>query len=307
MVQDPYVTLGVARDASQVDIRKAYRGLAKRHHPDLNPDDGSAVERFQALTSANEILSDPEKRARFDRGEIDAAGQEMPPPQSYRDFAEGMGGRRYGTAERRGEEWNEADLADIFGTILNRDRQAGSAPIRGRDEHYSLTVDFLDAINGAVRRLALPDGKVLEVKIPVGTAEGQVLRLRGQAGAGRNGGPAGDALIEIHVAKHPFFRREGAHIKLVLPIGLAEAVLGGFIEVPTPGGPVRMKVPAHSDSGTELRLRGRGVPAYGSQPAGDLRATLRVRLGKPDAALEAFLRDWVPEDATDPRAAMEIG
>jgi DnaJ-class molecular chaperone len=177
--------------------------------------------------------------------------------------------------------------------------------MRGRDEHFTLTTAFLDAVNGATQRLTLPDGRTLDVKIPSGTDDGHVLRLRGQGGPGRNGGPAGDAFIEIHIAPHRFFTRDGQDIRLSLPVTLAEAVLGGPVEVPTPGGPVRMRIPPHSDSGTILRLRGRGVPAHGKLPAGDLHATLHVVLGPPDAALEAFLRSWVPEHPHDPRAAME--
>ncbi len=305
MAEDPYRTLGVARDASQSDIRDAYRKRAKQLHPDLNPGDATAVERFQALTAANEILSDPEKRARFDRGEIDASGQETPTHPTYRDYADGDPGRRYGGG--RPEEWNAADFDDLFGTVFEQARTSGGGrPSRGRDEHYTLPVAFLDAVNGATRRLTLPDGKVLEVKIPAGSVAGRTLRLRGQAGPGRNGGPAGDALIEIQVEPHPFFVRDAQDIRLVLPVTLSEAVLGGPIEVPTPRGIVRMKVPPHSDSGTELRLRGRGVPSAGGSPAGDLRATLRIVLGAtPDPALDAFLTDWKPAHADNPRRAME--
>ena len=167
--------------------------------------------------------------------------------------------------------------------------------------------EFLDAVNGATRRLTLPDGRTLDVKIPPGTADGQTLRLRGQGGKGSHGAPDGDALIDIHVLPHRFFKRDGRDIRLELPVTLPEAVLGASIEVPTPGGPVRMRIPPHSDSGTELRLRGRGVPAHGGQAAGDLFATLRVVVGAPDAALEGFLRAWKPEHPANPRHAMEAG
>ena len=307
-VDDPYKALGVARDASQDDIRRAYRKLAKQHHPDLNPGNTAAEERFKAVASANELLSDPGKRGRFDRGEIDAAGQERAPRPSYRDYADTEPGRRYGRAGPQSSEWNAEDLGDIFGSMFNEGRRAGGETrMRGRDEHYALTTGFLDAVNGATRRLTLPDGRTLDVKIPPGCTDGQVLRLRGQGSGGWNGGPDGDALIEIHVTPHRYFERDGQDIRLELPVTLTEAVLGGPVEVPTPGGPVRMRVPPHSDSGTELRLRGRGVPAPGGQAAGDLYATLRVVLGKPDAALEAFLRDWKPEHPADPRQAMEAG
>lgn len=305
-MDDPYKTLGVARDASQDDIRKAYRKLAKKYHPDLNPGDAKAEEAFKAISAANDLLSDPEKRGRFDRGEIDATGQEQPQQPSYRDYAEGSAGRRYSRAAGAQESWSADDFGDIFGSMFNEHRRAAEqAARRGHDEHYTLETEFLDAVNGATRRLTLPDGRTLDVKIPPGTSDGQMLRLRGQGGQGWNGGPAGDALIEIQMAPHRFFRRDGDDIRLEVPVTLQEAVLGGPIQIPTPGGPVQMRVPAGSDNGTELRLRGRGVPAHAGRAAGNLYATLRVVLGKPDAALEAFLRSWKPEHPADPRKSME--
>jgi DnaJ-class molecular chaperone len=305
-MDDPYTTLGVARDATEAAIRTAYRKLAKTHHPDLNPGNAKAEERFKTIAAANELLSNPEKRGQFDRGEIDAAGQKRAPEPSYRDFAEGESGRRYGAAGPQSGAWSQDDLGDMFGSMFGAGRGSASAgKLRGEDEHYAFTATFLDAINGATRRLTLPDGPVLDLKLPPGTSDGQVLRLRDQGGAGWNGGTAGDALIAITVAPHPFFTRAGQDIRLVLPVTLTEAVLGGAVEVPTPGGPVRMRIPPGADSGTELRLRGRGVPAFGAGSIGDLYATLRVTLGKPDAALEAFLRDWKPEHPADPRHGME--
>jgi DnaJ-class molecular chaperone len=308
-VEDPYKILGVSRDASQDDIRKAYRDLAKKHHPDLNPGSKKAEERFKMVSAANELLSDPVKRGQFDRGEIDAAGQQQAPQQpSYRDYAEGEPGYHYARSGSQERGWSEEDLADVFGQMFRNEGQAGGVrPRRGRDEHYQLTVDFLDTVNGATRRLTLPDGRTLDVKIPPGTADGQVLRLRGQGSKGANGGPDGDALIEIHSAPHAYFKRDGQDIRLDLPVTLAEAVLGDAIEVPTPGGRVKMRIPPHSDSGTELRLRGRGVPAHGGQTAGDLYATLRLVIGAPDPALEEFLRAWKPAHQADPRRAMEDG
>ena len=153
--------------------------------------------------------------------------------------------------------------------------------------------------------LTLPDGRTLDVRIPPGIEDGQILRLKGQGGPGLNGGPAGDALIEIHTEAHPLFTREGNDIHVALPITLQEAVLGGRITVPTPAGPVHMTVPKRSDTGTRLRLRGRGIPAHGSRPAGDVYVTLRVTLAGADEALEAFLRDWKPAEPANPRSTME--
>jgi DnaJ-class molecular chaperone len=306
MAEDPYKTLGVSRDASQDDIRRAYHKAAKKHHPDLNPGNAKAEERFKAASAANALLSDAEKRGQFDRGEIDAAGTEQARQPSYRDYADGDAGRRYGQSGPQSSAWSSEDLGNIFGSMFNGGgRPGGRAPLRGSDERYSFTTDFLDAVNGATRRLTLPDGRTLDVKIPMGTSDGQVLRLRGQGGGAGKGGVDGDALVEIHVRPHRHFKRDGQNIRLELPVSLSEAVLGGSIAVPTPGGSVRMQIPAGSDSGTRLRLRGRGVPMHGDHPAGDLYATLRVFLGKPDAALEAFLRDWNPEHPNDPRRDME--
>jgi DnaJ-class molecular chaperone len=306
MADDPYQTLGVARDASQDDIRSAYRKLAKQHHPDLNPGNKAAEDRFKAVSAANELLSDPEKRARFDRGEIDASGQEKPERQTYRSYADGAQGDRYGRAGP--ENFSAEDLDDIFGDLFGA-RQAGGGgatrPRRGRDDRYGLTIGFLEAVNGAARRITLPDGRTLDVKVPIGVAEGQTLRLRGQGNPGRNGGPAGDALIEIHIEDHKFFRRDGQDIRFDLPVTIAEAVVGAAVLIPTPGGRIKLTIPPHSDAGKELRLRGRGVPAHGGQPAGDLYVTLRVVIGQPDAALETFLRDWKPAHHFDPRRDME--
>lgn len=306
-MDDPYDTLGVKRDASQDDIRAAFRNLAKKHHPDLNPGNKRAEERFKAISAANELLSDVATRSRFDRGEIDPAGQEQGPRQSYRSHAEGEAGRRYSRSEQQqASGWSQDDLNDMFGSMFSGDRGShGGSPMRGRDERYVLATAFLDSVIGATRRLTLPDGRTLDVKIPPGTKDGQSLRLRGQGSAGWNGGENGDALIEISVAAHRYFTREGRDILLELPVTLTEAVLGGPVDVPTPGGAVRMRVPPGSDTGTKLRLRGRGVSKHANEAAGDLYATLRIELGKPDPALEDFLRGWKPEHSVDPRRAME--
>jgi DnaJ-class molecular chaperone len=304
-LDDPYKTLGVSHDASEADIRRAYRKLAKQHHPDLNPGNASAEERFKAVSAANELLSDAEKRGQFDRGEIDASGQERAQRPNYREYAD-ADTDRYGRSGAPSGGWNSDDFGEIFGSMFGSGQRGGSeGSWRGHDEHYSLTTRFLDAVNGATQRLTLPDGRTLDVKIPPGTSEGQVLRLRGQGGGGTNGAPAGDALIEIHVAAHRYFKRDGQSIRLELPVTLPEAVIGGPVEVPTPKGPVRMKIPPHSDSGTELRLRGRGMPSSAGNAAGDLFVTLKVMVGPPDAALDAFLAAWKPEPPSNLRRAME--
>ena len=300
-MEDPYKVLGLGRDASQADIRRVYRKLAKAHHPDLNPGDVKAEERFKAISAANSLLSDPDKKAQFDRGEIDAGGQEQRARSSYRDHAQSQAGERYGPSGA----WGDDEFDNLFGSMFRR--RGADTELRGEDERYTLTTSFLNAVNGATQRLTLPDARTLDVKLPPGTAEGQVLRLKGRGAAGRNGAPAGDALIEIRVAPHGYFVRDGEDIRLVLPIRLGEAVLGGSVETPTPGGPVKLKIPPHVDSGTELRLRGRGVPAHGGQDAGDLYVTLKIVIGPPDEALDDFIREWTPVSPTNPRAALETG
>ncbi len=292
MPPDPYATLGLSRDATAEQIRAAYRGLAKKHHPDLNPGSAGAEEKFKAINAAHDLLSDPETRGRFDRGEIDAAGDPVAPePPRYHRYADAAAGGRY----RAGPDEDDP-YGDIFSDLFRRGGGEGMR-LRGADAHYALAVDFLDTVTGATRTLTLPDGKTLEVRIPPGIDEGQSLRLKGQGGAGLNGGAAGDALIEVQVRPHPLFTRVGDNIEVTLPVGLKVAVLGGRITVPTPAGEVSMAVPPRSDTGTRLRLRGRGVAAHAGRPAGDLYVTLQVTLAGTDAALEAFLRDWTPADA----------
>ncbi len=305
MANDPYEILGIGRDADKDAVRKAYRRLAKESHPDLHPGDAAAEERFKRISAANILLSDPEQRARYDRGEIDAAGQERPPPRpSYREHAQGPQGRRYAPGAGSspfGADTGGEDLGDIFGDLFGRSRRAApSGPRRGPDHEYALAVAFANAVTGATTRITLPTGATLDVRVPPGIEDGQVLRLRGKGGEGIEGGPAGDALIRVQVAADPIFTRDGDDIRTELAIDLRQAVLGGPVQVPTPAGPVAMTIPEGSDTGRTLRLRGRGVPARGDRPAGNLYVTLRVVLGPVDDALKTFLRDWTPPASGDP-------
>lgn len=300
MASDPYRALGVKRDASQGDIQKAYRRLAKKLHPDLNPGNKAAEEQFKEISASYELLGDREKRARFDRGEIDASGQERPAQPFYRDFAEG-GGHAYssdaGFADFAGAE-------DIMAEIFGRQGRA-NVRRRGADVQYHLKLDFLDAINGGKQQLKLPDGSSLDVTIPPGIRDGQILRLRGKGKPGLNGGPAGDGLIEIEVRAHPLFRRVDDDIHLELPVPLADAVLGGRISVPTPTGPVTMKVPKWSNTGSVLRLKGRGVPRHNGA-RGDEYVTLKIVLPeKRDPKLERFIAQWRSGDAASSYASAE--
>jgi DnaJ-class molecular chaperone len=302
--RNPYEVLGVKKDASEDQIRSAYRKLAKRYHPDLNPGNKEAEARFKEISGANDILSDKDKRARFDRGEIDASGAARPEyaHSRYGGFAEGAPGEKY--EYRSAEGMAPEDVDDLFAFFGRGARGGGTMRLRGADQHYSLTVDFLTAVNGARQRLNLAPERSLEVTIPPGVRDGQVLRLQGQGSPGINGGPPGDALIEIHVAPHPFFRRDGDDIHLDLPVTLGEAVLGGKVMVPTPSGPVSMTIPANSNSGRVMRLKGKGVKRPDGA-SGDEYVTLKVMLPEGgDAELADFVRGWAPKHPYDPRRGM---
>ncbi len=304
MSADPYTVLGVKREASQDEIRKAYRKLAKKLHPDLNPGNKEAEERFKEVAGAYGLLGEPETRARFDRGEIDASGAETPRQNYYRDFAEaGPEGGAQAYESRAGfADFAESD--DIFAELFGR-RAPGGAQLRmrGADLPFHLHVDFLDAVNGATRRLSLPDGSTLDVAIPPGIRDGQMLRLKGKGRPGIGGGPPGDALIEIEVMPHPVFRRQGDDIRIDLPISLTEAVLGGRIDVPTPTGPVTMTIPRGANSDTTLRIRGKGV-ARRDGTRGDQYIALTVVLPKtPDPELEKFVSTWAEGKLYNPREA----
>jgi DnaJ-class molecular chaperone len=299
--QTPYEVLGVKPDASADDIRKAYRKLAKQFHPDLNPGKPEAEARFKAVSAAYDLVSDPDKRARYDRGEIDESGAERPPRAYYRAHAEGPGGRKY---QPEGE-MDLGDLEDLFAAFGSggrgrRARGGEGFKARGGDRLFTLTVDFAEAATGGKQRVSLAPEQWLDVTIPPGITDGQVLRLRGKGGPGFGGGPAGDALIEVHVAPHPLFRRDGDNIQIELPVSLAEAVLGARVTVPTVTGPVTMTIPKGSDTGAQLRLRGKGIQRKNSP--GDQYVTLKVVVGpSADPELAAFLEKWAPQHPFDPR------
>jgi DnaJ-class molecular chaperone len=296
----PYEVLGVKPDASADEIRKVYRKLAKQFHPDLNPGKPAAEARFKSISAAYDLLSDPEKRARYDRGEIDESGAERP-RYSYRSHAEGPGGGKY----RPEGEMDLGDLDDLFAAFgsARRGRGREGLKLRGGDRHYTLMVDLVEAATGAKKRLSLAPEEWLDVTIPAGLEDGQVLRLRGKGGPGLGGGPAGDALIEVHVAPHPLFRRDGDDIEVELPVSLAEAVLGARVTVPTVTGPVTMTIPKGSDTGAKLRLRGKGIQKKGR--AGDQYVNLKVVIGSSgDAELAKFVEEWSRHHHFDPRSGM---
>ena len=308
-MSDPYSVLGVPRTASEDDIRKAFRKLAKKHHPDLNPGDKVAEAKFKEASQANDLLSDPEKRRRFDAGEIDATGQEVPPRAFYRDQAGGFGGKY----ERAGAHESFVDMGGIFSEMFGERRGFGAGgpggggfDMSGMPVTYSLRVPFLVGARGGKQRVNLPDGKTLDIDIPEGTTDGQTLRLKGQGMPGSQGQPAGDAYVEIRVEPHAFFQTRDNDIHIELPVTLTEAALGAKVRAPTVGGPVMLNVPAGSNSGTSLRLKGRGLLDRRSGQRGDQYVKLKVMLPeKPDDRLKAFLESWEEGKALDPRASME--
>ena len=294
MARDPYLELGVSRTATAAEIRKAFHKLAKANHPDTNPGNAAAEERFKKVSAAFDIVGDVEKRKKFDAGAIDADGREsMGGFGAGSPFGARPGSRGGGS---RAETFEGADLSDILGEMFGGARGGrpagpgggsfgGFAP-RGADVRARLEIDLVDAIRGGKRRIAFSDGRTIDVTIPKGAQDGQTLRLKGQGGPGRGG--AGDAFIEIAVQPHAIFRREGEDLVMDLPVAFYDAVLGGKVEAPTPDGPVTLTVPKAANTGTRLRLKARGlVDAKGQR--GDLFARLVVTLpDEPDETLEAF-------------------
>ena len=301
MAKNPYDVLGVSKKATDAEIKSAYRKLAKKFHPDLNPGNKEADAKFKEINTANDLLSDQEKRGAFDRGEIDAAGQpayQQQPHQQryYRDFAEAPQGNRY---QGGGAEFDWSDLEGLFGGLggmggLGKGRNRAS-----NDVNYAIEVTFLEAARGAKKRVTMPDGKSLEIIIPEGIEEGQKLRLKGQGNTAKSA-PAGDAYVEVHIQPHAFFTRKDKDITAEIPIALQESVLGGKIQVPTIHGPVDMNIPKGASSGMTLRLKGKGIKG-GDQ-------YVKIKLVMPstiDGELEEAIRKWSETHAYNPRKSME--
>lgn len=274
----------MSRTASADEIRKAFRKLAKQHHPDANPGNKASEERFKRISAAFDLLGDPDKRRKFDAGEIDADGRE-----TMRGFSGNPFGGHAGGPGMRGAEFDNIDFSDILGDLFGGGRRGGFAS-RGANVRAKVEIDLEEAVKGGKRRISFSDGRVLEVTIPVGASEGQVLRLKGQGSPGRAG--SGDALIEIAIRPHPRFHREGDHLVMDVAITVPDAVLGGKVQAPTPDGPVTLNVPKGSNSGSILRLRKRGL-ADSQGRRGDLLARLVVTLPeKTDPKLEEFAEEW---------------
>ncbi len=316
-MRDPYEVLGLAKTASAAEIKSTFRKLAKKFHPDQSKEP-RAKDRFAEVGSAYEILGDSKKRAAFDRGEIDAEGKPRAPQFEGFGFGRRAGGRPgegpdmrgfnfdFGGADfspgRGGASIDPDILSELFG---GRAGGRSRGPARGEDVAASVTVPLAMAAGGGSVRVALPTGKTLDVAVPAGVDEGKTIRLRGQGRPGVRNGPAGDAIVTVRYAPHPLFKVEGRDLRLDLPITLYEAVLGGKVRVPTLSGEVEMAVPPGASGGRVLRLRGKGLPATGESPLGDLLATLRIAMpAGEDADLAKLMRRWRDEKPYDPRSGM---
>jgi len=311
MAADPYSTLGVARGASEADIKKAYRKLAKELHPDRNKDNPKASEKFSQVTQAYDLLTDKDKRARFDRGEIDADGNPAMPFGFGGGGGPQQGGFRAGPGggfEFRGGDAQGGDFSDLFeGLFGGRGRQGGGGfgrrqQPKGANVAYRLTVPFLDAATLAPQRITLADGKTIDLKLPAGVETGTQMRLSGKGQAAPGG--AGDAIITIEVQPHRFFTRDGDDIRLDLPISLSEAVLGASVRVPTADKAVMLTIPKGSSSGKVLRLKGKGFHRKGGG-RGDQLVTLMVDLPVDDDALVEFVQGWPGKDR-NPRGNLGV-
>ncbi len=301
MKQNPYDILGVGKDATEQEIKSAHRKLVKKYHPDLNPSDKKAGEKFQQINAAYELLKDKDKRAAFDRGEIDMQGNPTQQYNYYRDYADGgAGGNRYYHSSTGG--FSEEDIHDIFSSFFSGNvggQQAGFKR-RSLDAYYTIEVDFLDAALGAEKQITMPDGKILKLKIPAGINDGQTLRLKGQGAHGDVNNMPGDAYVEVHIRPHKFYRRKGNDIYIDLPITIDEAVLGGKVKVPTIHGAVEVTIPSGANTGKTVRLRGKGIKG-GSQ-------YLRLQLVLPekiDDDLQEYMRQWSSKHSYNPRKFLE--
>lgn len=301
---NPYETLGVAPDASQDDIRKAYRKAAKETHPDLNPGKPEAEKRFKEINAAYDIVGDADKRKRYDAGEIDESGAERQPERHfYREYAEADPNTRYRRGRQPAAEGTGAGDFDydIFASLFRGRGQGRHFHMPPQDVRYALEVDFLDAVHGTRKVVAMPDGKTLDITIPAGINAGQILRLKGQGLPGSDGTP-GDAYVEISVRPHAGFKREGHDILSTLRVSLGEALNGANVRVETVDGPVDVKVPKRAKEGTKLRLRGKGVARGKGGGRGDQLAEIQIVPPEgADEALAQFMAEWEKTHPQDPR------
>lgn len=301
MAKNPYDILGVKKTAKEKEIKATYRKLAKQYHPDLNPDNKQADEKFKEISAAYSLLSDKKKRAAYDRGETDMDGNPQYQQQSYKDYAGGPQGQRYYSGG--GGEFNQEDIGDIFSSFFNARGGRGQAGFTApsMDAHYTIEVDFLEAAKGTKKRLTMPDGKVLDLSIPESTQEGQKLRLKGKGAAGNASTPAGDAYIEIHIKPNPFYTSKGKDIHVEVPIGIHESVLGSKVKIPTIHGAVETSIPKGASTGSKLRLKGKGIKG------GDQYVVLKLVMPATiDSELESSMGEWAKKHAYNPRTGKEF-
>jgi len=288
MAEDPYSTLGLQRAATDEEIRRAFRRLAKELHPDVNPDNPASAERFKRVTAAYEVIGDPARRQAYDRGEIDETGE---PRRAYQGAGAARGGADFGFSDI---------FSDLFGQRGPRGPGAGFS-LRGQDMRYTLDVEFLEAVLGAKKRVTMPEGGQLDLTVPEGVTDGQVLRLKGKGGTGIRGGEPGDALVEVRVRPHVSFKRQGDDILLDVPITIDEAILGGKIEVPTARGRVSLTLPKGTSSGRAFRLKGKGARNPVTGAYGDQIVTVEIVLPPTiDDSLAYFLTEWRKKNAYSP-------
>ena len=301
-MRDPYQILGVEKSVSAADLKSAYRKLAKKLHPDVNPGRKDIEQKFKEVTAAYDLLSDPEKRARFDRGEVDAQGNERGFAGAGSDPFGGGRGRSYSRSAGGPDPFSQfGNAEDIFAEFMGAARggkRGGGFSTKGADVTYALSVTFIEAAIGSKKRVTLESGKTIDVTIPPGTNEADKLRLRGQGQGGA--AAAGDAIIEIHVESHPFFTRKENDILLDVPISLPEAILGASVKIPTLDGQVSIKVAQGANTDSVLRLKGKGIPA--GKTAGDMFVKLKVVLPEtPPEDLVDYMEKWPKKNAYDPR------
>jgi DnaJ-class molecular chaperone len=301
---DLYAILGLARNATQDDIRKAYRKAAKETHPDLNPGKPEAEKRFKEINAAYDIIGDEDKRKRYDAGEIDETGAERQPERRfYRDYAEKDQNQRYrrrATSEGQGPAGGDFDY-DIFADLFRGRGQGGNFRMPPQDVRYALAIDLLDAVKGAHKVVSMPDGKTLDITIPAGINDGQVMRLKGQGLPGSDGEP-GDAYVEISIKPHAGYERDGHDILTTLPISLGEALNGASVPVDTVHGAVVVNVPKGAKEGTKLRLRGKGIPRGKAGERGDQFVTVHILPPEgADESLAQFMAKWEKTHPQNPR------
>src|SRR5689334_9179756 len=311
MALDLYQRLGLKRGASEAEIKQAYRSLAKQLHPDRNKDNPNAAKRFSDVTAAYDLLSDKDKRARYDRGEIDEDGN---PKMPFGSGGFGGGARPDMGGFDGFQAGDTPDLSDLFEGLFGGGggggrrgggfggfRQRAQPPQKGADIAYRLTVDFIDAAILKPQRITLADGKTIDLKLPKGVEDGTKIRLAGKGQQGPGG--AGDGIVTIAISSHPFYRRDGNDIRVDLPVTLKEAVLGAKVKVPTPDGPVMLTVPKGSSSGKVLRLKGRGFTARDGK-RGDQLVNIEIEIPASDPSLQQFAEGW--EGGGNPRASLGV-